>query len=37
MEASYEVPRVHPFGRDTMDLPRWKYDTRTRVTIPITN
>lgn len=28
MEASYGVPRAHPFGRDTVDLPRWKYDTR---------
>lgn len=28
MEASYGVPQAHPFGKDSMDLPRWKYDMR---------
>lgn len=28
MEASYGVPQAHPFGKDGVDLPRWKYDMR---------
>lgn len=49
MEASYEVPRDHPVGKDAQDLPRWKPDIneeargagekhgQVRVTIPISN
>ena len=38
MEASYGVPQDHPIGKDSLDRPRWKLDTReTGVTIPISN